>query len=134
MKNEKNLTPFNTLTPERCFEIRSMGGKAAGEARRRRKTMREAAEVYGAANFKITLPDGTEVEGTLKDAVVMEQYKKAVVGKDTTAAAFLMKLLGEDVVKVEMQSDEQREAAFAKVLKECYGIDEEVQAKDEEQD
>lgn len=32
-----NLTPFNTLTPERRREISVMGGKASGAARRARR-------------------------------------------------------------------------------------------------
>ena len=39
--NEDNLIPFNERTEEEQRRIASMGGKASGEARRRKKTLKE---------------------------------------------------------------------------------------------
>ena len=41
MANEQNLKPFDTLTEEEQRAIRSKGGKASVEARRKRKTLKE---------------------------------------------------------------------------------------------
>jgi hypothetical protein len=39
--NESNLIPFNELTEEKQREIARKGGIASGEARKRRKTLKE---------------------------------------------------------------------------------------------
>jgi hypothetical protein len=39
--NESNLIPFNELTEEEHREIARKGGKASGEARRRKKTFKQ---------------------------------------------------------------------------------------------
>lgn len=39
--NDENLIPFNQLTQSEQRKIASAGGKASGEARRARKTLRE---------------------------------------------------------------------------------------------
>lgn len=39
--NESNLKPFNTLTEEEQRELARKGGIASGEARRRKKTLKE---------------------------------------------------------------------------------------------
>lgn len=46
MPNEKNLIPFDERTEEEQREIRASGGRASGESRRRKKSLREAAELY----------------------------------------------------------------------------------------
>ena len=45
MANEENLKPFDKRTESEQREIRSKGGIASGKARRRKKTMREVAEL-----------------------------------------------------------------------------------------
>ena len=44
MKGKENLIPINKRSAEEAFEIRSRGGKASSEARRRKKTLRTAIE------------------------------------------------------------------------------------------
>lgn len=43
---DKNLRPFNTLSEEEAFAIRSAGGKASGESKRQKKAMAELLELY----------------------------------------------------------------------------------------
>lgn len=43
--NESNLIPFNELTEEKQREIASKGGKASVEARRRKKSLKEAMDL-----------------------------------------------------------------------------------------
>lgn len=45
MANEKNLIPQANRSPSEVREMGRKGGKASGEARRRKKTMREALEM-----------------------------------------------------------------------------------------
>lgn len=45
MAGEENLIPFNELTEEKQRELASKGGKASVEARRKKKSMREQAEL-----------------------------------------------------------------------------------------
>ena len=42
----EDLIPFNARTKDEQKKIASAGGKASGEARRRKKSLREAAELY----------------------------------------------------------------------------------------
>ena len=45
--NEQNLIPFDRLTESQQREIRSKGGRASAEAKKRRKTYTELAEIIG---------------------------------------------------------------------------------------
>lgn len=46
MANEQNLIPFSQRTESEQREIRSAGGIASGAARRRKRSLREAADLY----------------------------------------------------------------------------------------
>jgi len=46
VSNEKNLIPFNQRTEEEQRTIRSAGGIASGAARRRKRSLKEAADLY----------------------------------------------------------------------------------------
>lgn len=46
MSNEKNLIPFDQRTEEEQRTIRSAGGIASGAARRRKRSLKEAADLY----------------------------------------------------------------------------------------
>lgn len=46
MPNEKNIIPNSERTPEERREIAAAGGRASGVSRRRKKSLREAAELY----------------------------------------------------------------------------------------
>ena len=53
-----NLIPFSERTEDEQRKIRSMGGVASGAARRRRKALREAADIF----LSLPLPDKDEVK------------------------------------------------------------------------
>ena len=46
MPNEQNLIPNSERSPEELREMAANGGRASGESRRRKKSLREAAELY----------------------------------------------------------------------------------------
>ena len=52
MANEENLIPFQDRTPSEHREIAVAGGKASGESRRKRKAMREQAELLLSLPFQ----------------------------------------------------------------------------------
>lgn len=104
MANEKNLVPMNKRTKAEQRRIASEGGKASGEARRAKKTMREYAE------FLLSLPvsDGRKYNKLArlgvppegidnKMAVVAALMQQAQTG-DVSAAKELRSIIGEEAV------------------------------------
>ena len=101
MPNEQNLIPFEERTESEQREIRSSGGRASGVSRRRKRSLKEAADLY------LSLPvtdkrawnklarDGIDPEDIDNQmAVVAGLTIKAVKG-DARAAKVLIDLLGE---------------------------------------
>ena len=122
--NDGNLKPYGELTEAEQRELTRKGGIASGAARRRKRDMREWAEILGQTLMTIKTPDGKKVaEGDMAAAVVLKQYQKAINKSDTAAAAFLMRLRGEDVQKVEQVDDEVKQTAIREQLKQLYGIE-----------
>ena len=122
--NNGNLKPYGELTEAEQRELTRKGGIASGAARRRKRDMREWAEILGQTLMTMKTPDGEVVaEGDMAAAVVLKQYQKAINKSDTAAAAFLMRLRGEDVQKVEQVDDEVKRNAIREQLKQLYGIE-----------
>lgn len=101
MANEKNLIPFSERTESEQREIRSEGGKASGAARRRKKSLREAADLYLSLPFR----DGRKLRAMVSDgldpneidnqmAVIVGLAKMAQMG-DSKSAKLLFELLNE---------------------------------------
>jgi hypothetical protein len=111
MPNERNLIPMEKRSPEEAREMGRKGGRASGEARRRKKSLREAAELY----LSLPVSDKRAWNKLAKDGVAPEDVDnqmaiiaglsiKAAKG-DAKAAKVLFDLLGdqsktEDEVKV----------------------------------
>ena len=72
MANEENLIPFNERTEKEQRAIQSAGGKASGEARRKRKAMREQAELLLSLPFKDR--QFKDVDGNARS--LLERYKE----------------------------------------------------------
>ena len=100
-KGKENLVPNSARTAERVKEITSMGGKASGEARRRRKSMREWAKAFASMDTSTKGLDGEPIEADYAGAVVLAQFRKAIKEGDTASAKFVAELLGEMVQKIE---------------------------------
>ena len=126
MDGRDNLKPYRSEDEAR--EAGRRGGIASGEARRRKKSMREWAEVLGECLMTLKLPDGTKVDADINAAVVLKQMEKAINKSDTNAAAFLMRLRGEDVQKHEFVDEDEKRARIREELERLYGV------KDGEQD
>lgn len=121
--NNENLKPTTQLTESERREFARIGGIASGEARRRKKSMREWAEVLGECLMTLKLPDGTKVDADINAAVVLKQMEKAINKSDTNAAAFLMRLRGEDVQKHEFVDEDEKRAQIKEQLEKLYGIE-----------
>lgn len=124
MSNEKNLIPFNERTESEQREIAQKGGIASGAARRRKRSMRQAADYY------LSLPetDRRRVNAMLRDqidpedvdnqmSVVMGIAADAKQG-DARAANVLLKMLGEETVQEDPGVD-----ALAKAKELLGGVD-----------
>lgn len=105
--NEKNLTPFSERSVSEAREAGSKGGKASGEARRRKKDMKQKMkallELPAAANDREQLealgvsPDDMDNEMVL----VMSMFLSAAQG-DTKAFDRVIQILGKDIAHEEI--------------------------------
>jgi hypothetical protein len=76
MANEQNLNPFGTLTENEQREISSKGGKASGEARRKKKLLRECLEIL--LEKEMTDKKGETMTGA--EALSAKLFKEAMKG------------------------------------------------------
>lgn len=116
MANEENLIPFDERTESEQREIAQKGGIASGRARRRKRSMKEAADYY------LSLPetDRRRVNALLRDKVEPEDIDNqmaVVVGiaeqakrGDARAANVLLKMLGEDAPQDDAAADQLAKA------------------------
>ena len=111
MPNEKNLIPNSERSPTELSEMGKAGGIASGAARRRKRSMREAADYY------LSLPetDRRRVNAMLRDSVAPEDIDnqmavvmgitEAAKRGDARAANVLLKMLGEEAVQEDPAAD-----------------------------
>ena len=122
MANEQNLIPNSERTPSELREITSKGGKASGEARRRKKSMRENLEILLSMPLKKgkgadiekgkNLQEFTTQNLTVEQAVLLAQIKKALKG-DIYAFETIRDLIGEKPVnKSEVSASVKAENPF----------------------
>lgn len=109
MANEQNLKPITSTSEAR--ERGAKGGKASGEARRRKKSMREAMETMLALDLsekeiKALAEKGYDAETQL-DALTAAALISAKKG-NSQAFANVMRLLGEETLNIDIQDDSTR--------------------------
>lgn len=97
----ENLKPFTEMSPEKAREIQSKGGKASGEARARKKAMREQAELLLSLPLKDKKAQKVLQALGLKKGdldnqmiIVAAMWQRAAKG-DIDAATWLRDLVGE---------------------------------------
>ena len=111
MPNEQNIIPNSERTPEERREIAAAGGRASGESRRRKKSLREAADLYlslPVANRKkwnAIAKEGVDPEDVDNQMAMIIGLTQAAIGGDAKAAKLLFELVGDqsgenDEVKV----------------------------------
>lgn len=102
MANEKNLIPFDERTESEQREIASAGGRASGAARRRKRSLKEAADLF----LSLPVSDkrrwnklsraGVDPEDIDNQMAVIAGLTLNAMNGDSKAAKVLFELLGED--------------------------------------
>ena len=124
MANEENLKkgePYRFRTGEQQVEIARKGGIASGEARRRKKAMRDTAKMM----MDMAIPDnlkqlkaklkamGVDEEDITYQAAVMVGVINQAIKGNTRAASFLRDTMGENPSLMLREKElEQRNAEF----------------------
>ena len=102
MAREENLVPFDERTESEQREIASKGGRASGVARRRKRSLKEAADLF------LSLPvsdrrrwnklarKGIEPDDVDNQMEMIVGLQEAAALGDARAAKVLIDLLGED--------------------------------------
>ena len=102
MPNEKNLIPFDQRTEEEQRDIRSAGGKASGVSRRRKRSLKEAADLY----LSLPVSDrkmwnkisrrGVDPDDIDNQMAMIIGLTMAATAGNAKAAKVIVDLLGED--------------------------------------
>ena len=102
MPNEKNLIPNSERTPEERREIATAGGKASGVSRRRKRSLKEAADLY----LSLPVSDrrvwnkiarrGVDPEDIDNQMAMIIGLTMVATAGDAKAAKVIVDLLGED--------------------------------------
>lgn len=108
MANEQNLIPNSQRTPEELREMTRKGGIKSGEVRRKKRTMREIAEMVG--TMPVTDPKmlaklreaGFKDPITNDDAAFFGLLRKAQTG-DPSAMKLLAEMRGQYSTRVEVE-------------------------------
>ncbi len=66
MKGEENLIPLNERTKEEQREIARQGGIASGEARRRKRSIKESLDILLSQPFKLKDKNGKDLKKKLE--------------------------------------------------------------------
>lgn len=105
MPNEQNIIPNSERTPEERREIARAGGIASGAARRRKRSLKQAADLY------LSLPvtdrrvwnkiarDGVDPEDIDNQMAVIVGLTEAAAQGDARCAKVLVDLLGDSTVE-----------------------------------
>lgn len=101
MPNERNLVSIGDRTTEEQRKIQSAGGRASGASRRRKRSLREAADLYLSLPVADKLAwnklvrDGVEPEDADNQMAVIAGLTLKAAKGDAKAAKVLFDLLGE---------------------------------------
>ena len=99
MANERNLIPFDERTESEQRESAQKGGIASGAARRRKKSLREAADLYlslplrDKRKLNAMLRDGVDPEDADNQMAIIVGLSKQAQSGDSKAAKVLFDLL-----------------------------------------
>ena len=95
MPNERNLIPMDQRSEREARELGKKGGIASGAARRRKRSLKEAADLYLA--LPVTdLRRQVDPEDIDNQMAMIIGLTDAATDGDARAAAVLVKLLGEE--------------------------------------
>lgn len=101
MANEQNLVPMDKRTEDEQREIARAGGIASGEARRKKKTLKEIGDMIGALDIKdekvrgLLAKAGIKDEDMVRDAGMMFTLAIKASKGDVRSAELLAKIRGQ---------------------------------------
>ena len=123
MRGEENLIPFSKRSKEEAREQGRIGGKASGESRRRKRSLKEAADLFlslpvtDAKTFNAMAKAGVNPEETdYQMAVIVGLTMKAIKG-DAKAAKTVIDLLGESATDNQPQQEIKDHSALIEAIK-----------------
>ena len=100
MPNEQNLIPMDQRSQKEARELGREGGRASGEARRRKKSLREAAELYlslpvsDKKSWNRLARDGVEPEDVDNQMAIIAGLTMRAIKGDSKAARVIFELIG----------------------------------------
>ena len=123
MPGEDNLIPFSKRSKEEAREQGRIGGKASGAARRRKRSLKEAADLFlslpvtDTKTFNAMATAGVNPEETdYQMAVIVGLTMKAIKG-DAKAAKTVIDLLGESATDNQPQQEIKDHSALIEAIK-----------------
>ena len=123
MAGEDNLIPFSKRSKEEAREQGRIGGKASGAARRRKRSLKEAADLFlslpvtDAKTCNAMAKAGVNPEETdYQMAVIVGLTMKAIKG-DAKAAKTVIDLLGESATDNQPQQEIKDHSALIEAIK-----------------
>ena len=123
MAGEENLIPFSKRSKEEAREQGRIGGKASGAARRRKRSLKEAADLFlslpvtDQRTFNAMAKAGVNPEDTdYQMAVIVGLTMKAIKG-DAKAAKTVIDLLGESATDNQPQQEIKDHSALIEAIK-----------------
>lgn len=117
MANEENLIPFDKRTESEQREIRQKGGIASGKARRRKRSMKEAADLFlslpvsDKRKFNKAVRRYVDVEDIDNQMLMIMGLVDAATDGDAGAAKVVIDLLGERTPREDAEQDQLARAA-----------------------
>lgn len=108
--NDQNLIPTTELTENERRELARKGGIASGEARRRRKQLREDLLVMLDEEVEFKTKDGQTVKATVQAGVARKLIKQASEG-NLKAIELMAKMTGDLDNKVKVEAEVSGEIA-----------------------
>lgn len=101
MPNEQNLVPMDQRTKEEARELGREGGRASGIARRRKRSLREAADLYlslpvaGRKSWNKIAREGVDPEDIDNQMAMIIGLTQQAMKGDAKAAKVIVDLIGE---------------------------------------
>lgn len=101
MPNEENLIPFSERSKSEAREYGAAGGKASGAARRRKRSLKEAADIYlslpvsDKRRWNAIARKGVDPEDVDNQMAMIIGLTEAATQGDAKAAKVIVDLLGD---------------------------------------
>ena len=123
LRGEENLIPFSKRSKEEAREQGRIGGKASGESRRRKRSLKEAADLFlslpvtDQRTFNAMAKAGVNPDDTdYQMAVIVGLTMKAIKG-DAKAAKTVIDLMGESATDNQPQQEIKDHSALIEAIK-----------------